>query len=569
MKVAVYAGTRNIYSDMVPAAKSLLIHSDVDKIYFLIEDDEFPYELPPEIECINVSNQTYFDPNGPNYKSKWTYMVLIRAALSKVFPQYDTILSLDVDTIVNENINDIWNYNLDGYYLAAAKELQLSTDTFTYINMGVALLNLKQLREDKKDDEIIHAINTKYYEFNEQDCINELCQGHILELPPDYNICYYTGKPAHRKIIHFAATKIWRELAIVEKYRNIPIVRNIPDKYGLDIIIPSYKNLKALEKTLKSVYDDYMFKLTNAYNFPIQITVVDDNSQIDYQAIQKKFPKVNFIFKEVNEGPGMARQTGMNNTNNPYILFVDSGDYILSKYALLQIILTILSNTIPYLYCWRWLDEFNHTYNEDNSGFLHGVVYKREFLEIHGITFCKESSYANEDIGFNHTCNLIIKQLQHYNDSIKYQTYETPIYMYTYDKQSITHKNKGEFIYLPQLKGITTNIEHAVKIAHNNHVKKDIIWEDVSHIMVRVYYDFYNIMKNKPEQGQMAWDIARKYYFNVFKPYQITDNTIINAAMGRYIPQLQKLKVKRINFNRFLKDLETTEIIPELYFDFC
>ena len=116
MKVAVYAGTRNIYSDMLPAAKSLLIHSDVDKIYFLIEDDEFPYELPPEIECIDVSNQTYFDPNGPNYKSKCTYMVLIRAALSKVFPQYDTILSLDVDTIVNENINDIWNYNLDGYY---------------------------------------------------------------------------------------------------------------------------------------------------------------------------------------------------------------------------------------------------------------------------------------------------------------------------------------------------------------------------------------------------------------------------------------------------------------------
>jgi hypothetical protein len=46
MKVAVYAGTRNIYKDMLPSVKSLLIHSDVDKIYFLIEDDIFPYELP-------------------------------------------------------------------------------------------------------------------------------------------------------------------------------------------------------------------------------------------------------------------------------------------------------------------------------------------------------------------------------------------------------------------------------------------------------------------------------------------------------------------------------------------
>ena len=151
---------------------------------------------------------------------------------------------------------------------------------------------------------------------------------------------------------------------------------------------------------------------------------------------------------------------------------------------------------------------------------------------------------------------------------MKCHTYETPIYMYTYDKQSITHKNNDEFIYLPQLKGIATNIEHAVKIAHNNHVEKNIIWTDVSYIMVRIYYDFWNIMKNRPEQGQIAWNIVRKYYFNVFKPYQTIDNTIIDAAMGRYIPQLQKLKVRRINFNQFLKDLENEEYVPSLYFDF-
>lgn len=41
---------------MLTAAKSLLIHSNVDKIYFLIEDDIFPYDTPVEIECINISN---------------------------------------------------------------------------------------------------------------------------------------------------------------------------------------------------------------------------------------------------------------------------------------------------------------------------------------------------------------------------------------------------------------------------------------------------------------------------------------------------------------------------------
>ena len=47
LRVAAYCGTRNLYKDMVPAVKSLLVNSNVDKIYLLIEDDQFPYKLPP------------------------------------------------------------------------------------------------------------------------------------------------------------------------------------------------------------------------------------------------------------------------------------------------------------------------------------------------------------------------------------------------------------------------------------------------------------------------------------------------------------------------------------------
>ena len=57
MRVAAYCGTRNLYKDMVTAAKSLLMNSNVEKIYFIIEDDEFPYELPESIfEIINIKD---------------------------------------------------------------------------------------------------------------------------------------------------------------------------------------------------------------------------------------------------------------------------------------------------------------------------------------------------------------------------------------------------------------------------------------------------------------------------------------------------------------------------------
>ena len=94
IKAAVYSGTRNIYEKLLPSAKSLLMHSNVDKIYFLIEDDDFPYALPPEIECINIRNQTYFPIDGPNFNNVCTYMVLMRAAYAKIFPHLDKILSL-------------------------------------------------------------------------------------------------------------------------------------------------------------------------------------------------------------------------------------------------------------------------------------------------------------------------------------------------------------------------------------------------------------------------------------------------------------------------------------------
>ena len=46
-------------------------------------------------------------------------MAMMRATLSKLFPNLDQILSLDVDTIIEKDISNLWNLNLDDYYLAA------------------------------------------------------------------------------------------------------------------------------------------------------------------------------------------------------------------------------------------------------------------------------------------------------------------------------------------------------------------------------------------------------------------------------------------------------------------
>lgn len=228
MKAAVYCGTRNLYADMVTAAKSLLCNSDVDKIYFLIEDDEFTYELPPQIEAINVSDQPYFRKDSPNYYTGWTYMVLMKTALHRMFPDLDRILCLDVDTIVDKDISELWDLNLNRYYLAAAKEPKTSEERgVLYVNAGVMMLNLNNLRSLGKGDELIAVLNRKKFTWCEQDCIAERCQGGILEISGDYNACNYTEHSNDPKIVHFAAVKNWQKNTRAKYYRKLTKYRKM------------------------------------------------------------------------------------------------------------------------------------------------------------------------------------------------------------------------------------------------------------------------------------------------------------------------------------------------------
>lgn len=222
MKAAVYCGTRNLYPDMVTAAKSLAMHSSVDIIYFLIEDPEFPEPLPNYIQCIDVSGQRYFPPGCPNVYSLWSYMVLMRAVLTKYFPHLDRILSLDVDTIVDQDIDELWDLDLNGKYLAGVREPQKSTTSKPYVNMGVVMFNLDMLRANGMDDKFIRVLNNTRFRFAEQDCINALCFHWYYCLPSIYNLNDWTDPCKDPKIVHFANSRgAFRNEPLVKKYREI------------------------------------------------------------------------------------------------------------------------------------------------------------------------------------------------------------------------------------------------------------------------------------------------------------------------------------------------------------
>ena len=225
-RVVVYCGTYNTYVNMISSAKSLLAHTKVDKIYFLTEDDQFPYEIPDIIQNINVKNQQYFPPDGPNFDNVWSYMCMMRAAFPAMFPQYDKILSLDIDIIINEDIGHMWDIDLTDYYYAGVPEpcRQKTSADPIYCNFGVIMMNLAKLRQDGKDAEVINILNTSKQGCPEQDAYNKACAYHILPLPPDYNytpFSHITGEPAREIITHYAGLKYWKHFQSVRKYASM------------------------------------------------------------------------------------------------------------------------------------------------------------------------------------------------------------------------------------------------------------------------------------------------------------------------------------------------------------
>lgn len=220
-KAAAYCMTRNLYEKAIPSIKSLLINGKPDVVYLLIEDDEFPLKHK-KIKVINVSDQTIFRKDGPNYNARFTYMAMMRAALCKFLKEH-RVLSLDADTIVDGDISYLWNLPLDDYYLAAGHEPHKTKPGFLAINCGVVMFNLKKMR-DGKADEIIDALNTRPYAFLEQDAINEFCQGGIFDFEPEYNVHSWSVPTDKAPVIkHYAGYYDWSAEPLTLKYAAMEV----------------------------------------------------------------------------------------------------------------------------------------------------------------------------------------------------------------------------------------------------------------------------------------------------------------------------------------------------------
>ena len=224
IKAAVYTGTRNLYGGMIAASKSLIANSDVEEVWLLIEDDEFPVEMPDIIHTMNISEKwkEFFDPKGPNMLSEFTYMAMIRPAFCYLLPHLDRVLSLDVDTMVRKDISELWETDLEGAYFAGCEEPHHNRDGIKSYNAGVTLVNLEMMR-DGRADIVIDCLNRQWMRFVDQDAMTCLCQGRTKTIDKRYNGTKWCGcGDDAASIKHYAGEKGWYRYKEPVRWYNTP-----------------------------------------------------------------------------------------------------------------------------------------------------------------------------------------------------------------------------------------------------------------------------------------------------------------------------------------------------------
>ena len=224
-KAAVYAGSRNLYPDMVTACKSLVANSAVNDVYMLAEDDWLGQDLPDIVHVIDVSNIGHLMWDRTiNYRTKFTYMSLMRVCYPSVLPRtLDKVLQLDVDTVVVSDIDELWAVDMGATWWGAVKEHLGSYKPYgaNYYNVGVQLCNLKQMRLEEVEGRLIDALRKDQMEYIDQDAWNKIGAGHVTELDVRFNECFVTGYTDDPAIVHFAGHRDWQTSSKVARREYI------------------------------------------------------------------------------------------------------------------------------------------------------------------------------------------------------------------------------------------------------------------------------------------------------------------------------------------------------------
>lgn len=231
-----FAFDNNLVFPACICISSLLMNANVDTFYdiFILHSknekldkvllDKVPEYFPNckiQYRIVDDTFDTSFEIRGI------TTPAYYRLLIPEIIHEYDKIIYSDVDIIFRMDLSELYDQDINLFYLAATRDLGLNFDEDgikyihsidglveeQYLQSGFIVLNSKKMRED---DLISHfrKFAHRRLKFQDQDILNLSCIGKVKYLPLKYNMTdysYYYINKSPEKISHLYNKKEMKE----------------------------------------------------------------------------------------------------------------------------------------------------------------------------------------------------------------------------------------------------------------------------------------------------------------------------------------------------------------------
>lgn len=193
----------------------------------------------PNISIRFIRVSQYFDSEKLFVDQHLSVETYYRLIIPEIMPDYHKILYLDCDMVANCDVAELYDIDLGGSILGAAKDIDVAGqmnlgrnnwkeyasgtvglgNPYGYFQAGVLILDLNRLRNTASSEEMIRIALARRWRCHDQDVLNHICKGQIKYVSQEWNVLMDWQEPGRSRmeILKMAPRMLYEEYVDARK----------------------------------------------------------------------------------------------------------------------------------------------------------------------------------------------------------------------------------------------------------------------------------------------------------------------------------------------------------------
>ena len=172
------------------------------------------------IKFVDVSAQIRGIASSLSLRDYYSLSIYYRIFIPELFPNVDKAIYLDSDTVVLEDIAELYGIDMGDNLVAAVQDMVVASEkvfrTYAdmgvgvryerYFNSGVLLMNLREMRLADLQGKFMHMLKTYHFDTicPDQDYLNVICKDKVHYLGTEWNKMSVDPSPCEKlRLIHY------------------------------------------------------------------------------------------------------------------------------------------------------------------------------------------------------------------------------------------------------------------------------------------------------------------------------------------------------------------------------